>query len=297
MKRRGFTLIELLVVIAIIAILAAILFPVFARARENAKRSSCANNLKQIGMGMLQYTQDYDEKSLPNSVTGSLLGAPGFSWPVLIYPYTKSRQILRCPSNTKNIFTASNPALPQENTLNYSYNSYLGGQSCGGSGSSYYPNVPGGRNLAQITLPSQTPMVVEAIGVPYPAGNEKQDTSLVFLCAGLVANVPTFGVLQGRVLSSATDTQTNNSLTAPFTGANPLVPNLGSGAGAPTGTGMGAPGGTIHFDGTNFLFCDGHVKFLKSPAPNAPTGTLPPIPALDMDYCPDGIVGTATTYN
>ena len=61
-KRSGFTLIELLVVIAIIAILAAILFPVFARARENARRTSCVSNLKQIGLGIMQYTQDYDER-------------------------------------------------------------------------------------------------------------------------------------------------------------------------------------------------------------------------------------------
>src|SRR5690606_6779733 len=60
--KRGFTLIELLVVIAIIAILAAILFPVFARARENARRASCQSNLKQIGLGLMQYTQDYDER-------------------------------------------------------------------------------------------------------------------------------------------------------------------------------------------------------------------------------------------
>ena len=64
--RRGFTLIELLVVIAIIAILAAILFPVFARARENARRSSCLSNMKQIGLGMMQYSQDNDERYPPN---------------------------------------------------------------------------------------------------------------------------------------------------------------------------------------------------------------------------------------
>src|SRR5688500_20208201 len=67
-KHRGFTLIELLVVIAIIALLAAILFPVFARARENARRTSCQSNLKQIGLGIVQYYQDYDE-CLPASVT------------------------------------------------------------------------------------------------------------------------------------------------------------------------------------------------------------------------------------
>jgi prepilin-type N-terminal cleavage/methylation domain-containing protein len=68
--RRGFTLIELLVVIAIIAILAAILFPVFARARENARRASCSSNMKQIGLGFLQYTQDYDER-MPSVADGS----------------------------------------------------------------------------------------------------------------------------------------------------------------------------------------------------------------------------------
>jgi len=66
-KRKAFTLIELLVVIAIISILAAILFPVFARARENARRANCMSNLKQLALGMMMYTQDYDEK-FPNYV-------------------------------------------------------------------------------------------------------------------------------------------------------------------------------------------------------------------------------------
>lgn len=98
-KPSGFTLIELLVVIAIISILAAILFPVFARARENARRSSCSSNLKQIGLGLMQYTQDYDEKypyMLDISTTnfGTTEGNPGYA----IQPYLKSTQIYRCPS-------------------------------------------------------------------------------------------------------------------------------------------------------------------------------------------------------
>jgi len=87
-KAKGFTLIELLVVIAIIAILAAILFPVFARARENARRSSCQSNEKQIALGFKQYTSDYDEKYPVADAT----------WPTAINVYTKSAQILRCPS-------------------------------------------------------------------------------------------------------------------------------------------------------------------------------------------------------
>ena len=103
--KQGFTLIELLVVIAIIAILAAILFPAFARARENARRASCQSNLKQIGLGIMQYTQDYDER-MPlqdNDSIGSFAKPTtgGSSWQRCIYPYTKSWQILSCPSATR----------------------------------------------------------------------------------------------------------------------------------------------------------------------------------------------------
>lgn len=99
----GFTLIELLVVIAIIALLAAILFPVFARARENARRASCQSNMKQIGIAMMQYTQDYDEKLThwgQNSL-GVALGtsvAAGYLWSDMVAPYVKNIQIFRCPS-------------------------------------------------------------------------------------------------------------------------------------------------------------------------------------------------------
>jgi prepilin-type N-terminal cleavage/methylation domain-containing protein/prepilin-type processing-associated H-X9-DG protein len=102
--RHGFTLIELLVVIAIIAILAAILFPVFARARENARRASCQSNLKQIGLGIMQYTQDYDEK-----MPGSTANNGGDSYKSLynyVEPYTKSTQIFKCPSDsTSNVYS------------------------------------------------------------------------------------------------------------------------------------------------------------------------------------------------
>jgi prepilin-type N-terminal cleavage/methylation domain-containing protein/prepilin-type processing-associated H-X9-DG protein len=117
-ERTGFTLIELLVVIAIIAILAAILFPVFARARENARRASCQSNLKQIGLGIFQYTQDYDER-LPGAWIGpdgenklggwafySVAGVPGTKAVFdmsrgSVQPYLKSVQIFICSSDTQ----------------------------------------------------------------------------------------------------------------------------------------------------------------------------------------------------
>lgn len=103
-KRKGFTLIELLVVIAIIAILAAILFPVFAKAREKARQSSCASNLKQLGLGIMQYTQDYDEtypgQPYDDGGYNSCGWIPGIpSWFVGVEPYIKNRNgIGICPS-------------------------------------------------------------------------------------------------------------------------------------------------------------------------------------------------------
>src|SRR3979409_1025464 len=98
-RRRGFTLIELLVVIAIIAILAAILFPVFAQAREKARQTSCLSNTKQMMLGVKMYTQDYDETSLwrwymPNTNgTGT-----NFCWEEVVLPYIKNQDIFICPS-------------------------------------------------------------------------------------------------------------------------------------------------------------------------------------------------------
>ncbi len=106
--RKGFTLIELLVVIAIIAILAAILFPVFAKAREKARQSSCLSNVKQIVLGMQMYVQDYDEV-FPIGTSywydpDHPAGPDSGPWFALIMPYVKNEQIFVCPSHR---FTAS----------------------------------------------------------------------------------------------------------------------------------------------------------------------------------------------
>lgn len=107
-KTRGFTLIELLVVIAIIAILAAILFPVFAQAREKARQTSCLSNLKQMGTGLMMYAQDYDESyvinnwavPLPYHPNGAVSGDRHGVWAKLLQPYLKNVQIFSCPSGT-----------------------------------------------------------------------------------------------------------------------------------------------------------------------------------------------------
>jgi len=96
MKRSGFTLIELLVVIAIIAILAAILFPVFAKAREKARQSSCLSNIKQVSLAVIQYVQDYDERFPADSFAAT----PAYYWPLAVSAYMKSAQIMICPSRS-----------------------------------------------------------------------------------------------------------------------------------------------------------------------------------------------------
>src|SRR6185437_11900503 len=96
-QQRGFTLIELLVVIAIIAILAAILFPVFAKARGKARQASCASNEKQIALGLIQYTQDNDERFPTGDVYNTAYSGRG--WAAHVYPYIKSAGVFKCPDD------------------------------------------------------------------------------------------------------------------------------------------------------------------------------------------------------
>lgn len=151
MKRKAFTLIELLVVIAIISILAAILFPVFARAQENARRASCMSNLKQIALGFIMYTQDYDERYPAVNWTGGTYRFPNGDsssanpWQLKIYPYVKSVQLFNCPSADSALMWKGN----YQSNISYGANTGMltGAES---------------QILAGVEKPSQTVMVLDS---------------------------------------------------------------------------------------------------------------------------------------
>lgn len=133
-RKAAFTLIELLIVIAIIAILASIIFPVFARARESARRAGCQSNMKQLGLAITQYAQDYDEVMVPDCLDGTAYATgcyvatstatENYKWMDLIYPYVKSEQAFNCPSAR-----SSHPKYSYANGANYGHYSVNGGYS------------------------------------------------------------------------------------------------------------------------------------------------------------------------
>lgn len=234
-RNKAFTLIELLVVIAIIALLAAILFPVFARARENARRSSCQSNMKQIGLGMLQYVQDYDE-NLPSPVYGSTSTTPVqqayYRWQDAIFPYVKNEQIFRCPSDINRagsrafVYNALPVASKPSNRGNGSYalNALYrnNGTRHGPVSNLDAVGVFTPRRMSIVQVPSQTVWVVESIVNLFQlAGKDTGDDPDV------LHDLP--------------------------------YPHLSDDAVADPVT--GAPGiGARHLDTTNVLWCDGHVK-------------------------------------
>jgi prepilin-type N-terminal cleavage/methylation domain-containing protein/prepilin-type processing-associated H-X9-DG protein len=234
LRRTGFTLIELLVVIAIIAILASILFPVFARARENARRASCQSNLKQIGLGIEQYKQDYDSRYMlmeDNSVPGK--AAPDqpfgpwtrnrFGWDHMIYPYVKSAQIFRCPSTSAgpNFGNASAPNDGNIGNISYSANAKVTGPWAHTVDPTW---AEGPLSDSQLEFPASTILLVD--GGTGNTGGDSGNTASPD-AAGACCNSWGYGQTHGDAIKT---------------------------------------GGPLkrHLEGGNYLFTDGHVKWFSA---------------------------------
>jgi prepilin-type N-terminal cleavage/methylation domain-containing protein/prepilin-type processing-associated H-X9-DG protein len=211
-KRFGFTLIELLVVIAIIAILAAILFPVFAKVREKARQTSCASNMKQLGLAFAQYTEDYDE---------TMMSLPLGGWAGRTYPYVKSKQVFICPDDS-------------QASISYMVNYYL------------TVNFTNFHSISTWNAPANTVMLAETqnCNVPSDVSNSTESQSSVMY--------PDVGGPSGSTGPGAGCLGAAGVLgQRPFTGGIPSYVATLNGR---------------HTDGSNFLLCDGHVKWLRASA-------------------------------
>lgn len=234
--RSGFTLIELLVVIAIIAILAAILFPVFARARENARRASCQSNEKQLGLAIMQYTQDYDEHfpMIRYLTPSSTIGYSG--WAYVILPYTKSTQILQCPSD---LGAGSKATWPPDSTASFNdYTDYWYNASFR-SGNIFSAGI----NQSDLISSSNTILLGEGDGAAHGRATP-YSTAYFHMFYDATGATDTGSCTYGDYIWSLT--------------------------GIPCGTsGITTEdqySKTKHLEGSNFLFADGHAKWLKPDA-------------------------------
>jgi prepilin-type N-terminal cleavage/methylation domain-containing protein/prepilin-type processing-associated H-X9-DG protein len=249
--RRGFTLIELLVVIAIIAILAAILFPVFAKAREKARQTACLSNEKQIGLGLLQYEQDFDE-ALPyiwygTNGGGSAAGG-NYKWMDAVYPYIKSDAVFSCPDATYPQINAQGNFYPYHYYQNYAgLTPTPAGNGVGGSGNNFYYGSYGLNAMYRLDNSggtSRTPPC-GAYAKPTTIATLQSPSSTVWIADGVNYYFGWACLTAGNasvqpnptVNTNASPIQTNN----PATYANEVL--IGR-----------------HTNMTNAIFCDGHAK-------------------------------------
>ena len=263
----GFTLIELLVVIAIIAIRAAILFPVFAQARDKARQTACLSNEKQFGVAWLMYAQDYDETALPIR-WGTTSPPPNnqyFNLRSLLDPYTKNKQIFLCPSNNQT--DAGNMA---SQTLTYTYN-WCVGTVCGGGND--HP-------MAQFDRPAQVPAFVES-------NNTQWETVTYYFAytggtgpSGSVTN--TFWGRRSEPLQSKLDN---------WGGATPKMISHSDGANM-----IFVDGHAKWYKSQRGLFIVDGGSYNNDKAWYKATTNQPGPPSADIDWNADGIVGTSTQY-
>jgi prepilin-type N-terminal cleavage/methylation domain-containing protein/prepilin-type processing-associated H-X9-DG protein len=241
--KRGFTLIELLVVIAIIAILAAILFPVFAKVREKARQTSCLSNEKQLGLAFAQYYEDYDEK-WPSGATGGTTAATeqsGFGWAGTVYPYVKSAGLYKCPDDST---TATTFATYTVSPVSYGFNSNAAGVAD-----------------AQFTSPASTVTLFEVQGATANLSSSWASTSAT--SDGISAN--------GVATPPVTDASfADNGLDVTATAGIIFATSNFVGRSLPTAA-LGAYGNqnALHTGGANYLLADGHAKWFRGNAVSA----------------------------
>lgn len=250
---KGFTLIELLVVIAIIAILAAILFPVFQKVRENARRTSCLSNEKQLGLAFTQYTQDADER-YPYGINNSAAGGKnlGQGWGGQLYQYVKSTGVYKCPDDGTNPAAAAGGLMAYP--VSYAFNANAKGAA-----------------LSQFNAPASSVLLCEAFGPVARVDVSDEGLSGTYddfsgTTDGLPdqTNASPGGVLCDAALcghgyAGGYDIQlATGVMPGGVTGA--LDPSLYNAA-APSPYTNGGVG--VHTGGANFLLGDGHVKFLR----------------------------------
>jgi prepilin-type N-terminal cleavage/methylation domain-containing protein/prepilin-type processing-associated H-X9-DG protein len=273
--RSGFTLIELLVVIAIIAILAAILFPVFAQAREKARAISCLSNEKQVGLGIMQYQQDWDEKN-PGGLNG--YGGGGSGWAGQIYAYVKSTQVFKCPDDSGVDTYAS--------SLGLNANTSLVNPACAASNYSgpCCTMTADSSPIAAYTAPASTVLLFEVTnskyydittetlpaGYPVPAG---KDGGTATYCGGSPAGYGLGGSYEPNGYNSSAGGATQNDGTLKY--ATGIFNGITQNTGSFTGT------DGRHTGGANYVMADGHAKFLRptqvSPGHNAGAASNPQV--------------------